>query len=170
MYTNQVFPFQQPVFWIGPPVQAMPPWEFSWKPLLLTAGAFGLAALVVKAFENPAPVWRCGMCGKNGHDTRSCSQNPAKRVRFAGEENRTVHVLQPTITQHRGTSLRRTSRRRQGTRDVWIVPPLLRTRRRLQEHGHQPAILATLKSVRKISLSPRTRDPQERRTDDFPLE
>jgi hypothetical protein len=83
MYTNQVFPFQQqPVFGTVPPMQAMLPREFSWKPLLLTAGAFSLAVLVAKAFENPAPVRRCGTCGKNGHDTRNCLQNPAKRVRL----------------------------------------------------------------------------------------
>jgi hypothetical protein len=56
--------------------------EFSWGPLLLTAGAVGIAVLVAKAFETPAPVRRCGTCGKVGHDTRTCSQNAAKRVRL----------------------------------------------------------------------------------------
>src|ERR1700722_6037095 len=117
MYTNEAFPFQQqPVFWPVSRVQAMPPEEFSWKPLLLTAGALGLAVLVAKAFENPAPVRRCGTCWKNGHDMRSCSQNPAKRVRLRMKKTGRCTWLQPTIMQHRGAPLRRTSRRQQGTR------------------------------------------------------
>lgn len=81
--TNQLFPYRQPVFWT-PPVQAAPvpvQKQFSWKPLLVTAGVVGLAVLVAKALERPAPR-HCGTCGKAGHDMRNCSQNSAKRVRL----------------------------------------------------------------------------------------
>ena len=101
VYTNEAFPFQQqPVFWTVTRVQAMPQREFSWKPILLTAGAFGLAVLVAKAFENPAPVRRCGTCGKNGRRHAELLPEPGEARSVADEENRTVHVLQPTITQH----------------------------------------------------------------------
>ena len=80
--TNQLFPNRTPMYWTPPPAQFGPvQQEFSWTPLLLTAGAVGLAVLVARALESPAPR-RCGTCGKAGHDTRSCSQNPAKRVRL----------------------------------------------------------------------------------------
>ena len=80
--TNQLFPNQTPMYWTPPPAQCVPvQQEFSWTPLLLTAGAVGLAVLVARAIERPAPR-RCGTCGKAGHDTRNCSQNPAKRVRL----------------------------------------------------------------------------------------
>jgi hypothetical protein len=78
--TNQLFPNRTPYFWT-PPAQVPVQQNFAWEPLLWTAGAVGLAVLVAKAFDSPASR-RCGTCGKTGHDTRNCYQNPAKRVRL----------------------------------------------------------------------------------------
>ena len=79
MYTNQVFPNQQPVYWTPPPVPGQR--GIDWEPLLWTAGAAGLIALLTGAFDTPTQR-RCGTCGRAGHDTRTCSQSPAKRVRL----------------------------------------------------------------------------------------
>jgi hypothetical protein len=79
MYANQVFPNQQPEYSTSPPVPVQQ--GIDWEPLLWTAGAIGLFALATGAFEVP-PQRRCGTCGRAGHDSRKCSQNPAKRVRL----------------------------------------------------------------------------------------
>lgn len=81
--TNQLFPYRQPELWTLPVQAASVPVqeEFSWKPLLITAGIFTAAVLFAKALESPA-LRRCGTCGKAGHDTRTCSQNSANRVRL----------------------------------------------------------------------------------------
>ena len=79
LQTNQLFPNRAPHY-LTPPVAVPGEQNFSWEPLLWTAGALGLAALIAKALESP--VRRCNTCGRAGHDTRTCSQNPAKRVRL----------------------------------------------------------------------------------------
>lgn len=79
--TNQLFPNRAPQYWTpsGMPVVQQ---GIAWEPLLWTAGAVALALLVAKAFESPGPVRRCGICDRAGHDARTCSQDPAKRVRL----------------------------------------------------------------------------------------
>lgn len=75
---NQSFPYRTPQYWM-PPAPAQP--AIDWGALLLTVGAVGLFAYAAGAFDSPAPR-RCGTCGRAGHDSRRCSQNPAKRVRL----------------------------------------------------------------------------------------
>jgi hypothetical protein len=77
--TNAVFPNQQPVYWTPPPVAVQQ--GVDWEPIFWTAGAVGLFVLLSGVFDTPTER-RCGTCGRAGHDTRTCSQNPAKRVRL----------------------------------------------------------------------------------------
>ena len=80
VHTNALFPNRPPHFWTLPaaPVPVQP--GISWEPLLWTAGAIGVVALVKAVFDSPTPARRCGTCGKTGHNTQTCSQNPEKRV------------------------------------------------------------------------------------------
>jgi hypothetical protein len=76
--TNTVFSHPQPLYWTPPvPVQQ----GIAWGPLLLTLGVAGLVAYASGPFNTPTER-RCGTCGRTGHDTRTCSQNSAKRVRL----------------------------------------------------------------------------------------
>lgn len=79
--TNTLFPRRVPQYWTppNPPIALQP--SIPWQPLLLTACAIGLITLVGKMLGTPS-VRRCGICGWTGHDTRTCAQNPAKRVRL----------------------------------------------------------------------------------------
>lgn len=83
VHTDALFPNRAPQHW--PPPQAVTPAYMqpgiNWKALAWTAVGLGVIALLANASE-PAPQRRCGTCGKLGHDTRKCSQNPAKRVRL----------------------------------------------------------------------------------------
>lgn len=79
MYTDQAFPNQPPVHWS--PRTAAGQQAIDWEAFLWTAGAVGLLALLTSALDAPARR-HCGTCGRVGHDTRTCPQNPAKRVRL----------------------------------------------------------------------------------------
>lgn len=54
----------------------------NWEALLSIAGVVATGLLVAKAFERPTPARRCSICDRVGHDARTCSQDPAKRVRL----------------------------------------------------------------------------------------
>jgi hypothetical protein len=66
-----------PQYWT-PPVPVQP--GIDWGALFLMAGTGLAVAYAAGAFDSPRR--RCGTCGRSGHDTRTCSQNPAKRVRL----------------------------------------------------------------------------------------
>jgi hypothetical protein len=76
---NTLFPHQTPQYWTPPPTPVQE--GIAWGPLLLTLCAACLVAYASSAFDAPA-VRQCGTCGRTGHDTRTCSQNPTKRVRL----------------------------------------------------------------------------------------
>lgn len=75
---NALFPQQTLQYWMPPaPVQQ----GIDLGAVLLTPGTVALVAYAAGAFDTPAER-RCGTCGRAGHDTRTCSQNPAKRVKL----------------------------------------------------------------------------------------
>lgn len=76
---NMLFSPRTPQYWTHPPPAPVQE-GIDWGAVLLTAGAVSLVAYAAGAFDTPTR--RCGMCGRAGHDTRTCSQNPAKRARL----------------------------------------------------------------------------------------
>lgn len=78
LFPNNTQYWRMPVPVFQAPVQPGINW-----PLLLALA--GVGALVYFNSDKPTPR-RCGTCGKTRHDTRGCSQNPAKRVRLRMEK------------------------------------------------------------------------------------